>query len=225
MAWFEPEILDFFADLEFNNNREWFELNKKRYEATVKKPMEAFAAEMIGRMQQIEPQISMTPKDAVFRIYRDIRFSKDKTPYKTNAGMYISPSGKNHFGTPGVYFHIDARSMGIASGYYAPDPAQVRAIRAHIVANLDEFSSLLADAEFSKLFGTFAGEKSKVIPSEFRPAAETQPLLLNKQFYYWAPFDGNDVVRDDLADLIIRHYLAARPMNACLTAGIKEKEM
>ena len=224
MAWFEPDILDFFIDLEFNNNREWFELNKKRYEATVKKPMEAFAAEMIGRMQQIEPLISMTPKDAVFRIYRDIRFSKDKTPYKTNAGMYISPSGRNHFGSPGVYFHVDARTMGIASGYYAPDPAQVRAIRAHIVANLEEFAQLLAEPEFRQLFGTFAGEKSKVLPTEFRSAAEMQPLLFNKQFYYWAQFDGTEVSRDDLPDLIIQHYLTAKPMNAFLAAGLKEKE-
>jgi uncharacterized protein (TIGR02453 family) len=225
MAWFELEMLDFFADLEFNNNREWFEQNKKRYEAKVKKPMEAFAAEMIGRMQQIEPQVSMAPKDAIFRIYRDIRFSKDKTPYNTNAGLYISPSGKNHHGSPGVYFHVDARSMGIASGYYTPEPAQVRAIRTHIAANLDEFAELLAEPEFHSLFGTFAGEQNKVLPAEFRSVAEIQPLIFKKQFYYWAQFDATEVARDDLADLIIRHYLAAKPMNAFLTTGIKELEI
>ena len=225
MAWFELEILDFFADLEFNNNREWFELNKKRYESVVKKPMEAFAAEMIGRMQQIDPRISMAPKDAMFRIYRDIRFSKDKTPYKTNAGMYISASGKNHHGIPGVYFHIDAHSMGIASGFYAPEPAQVRAMRTHIAANPDELNALLEEPAFKALFGTFAGEKNKVLPVEFRAAAEIQPLLYHKQFYYWAPFEATEVVREDLADLIIRHYEAARPMNAFLTEALKELEV
>ncbi len=91
MAWFKAEVRDFFLELELNNNREWFEKNKKRFETKVRAPMEAFAAEMIGRMQQIDPQISVTPKDAIFRIYRDIRFSKDKSPYKTNLGL--PPSG------------------------------------------------------------------------------------------------------------------------------------
>ena len=220
MAWFEADILDFFAELEFNNHKEWFEANKKRYENSVKKPMEAFAAEMIGRMQVIEPEISMTPREAVFRIYRDVRFSKDKTPYKTNAGLYVSPSGRNHLGKPGIYFHVDARKMGIASGYYGPDPQQVRAFRSFICANLEEFSQLLENVEFKRLFGTIAGEKGKILPQEFKAAAEIQPLIFNKQFYYWAEFDATDVFRDDLPELILEHYLAAKPMNAFLTRAL-----
>src|SRR4051812_26168228 len=112
MAWFTSDALDFFAELELNNDREWFEKNKKRYESSVKKPMEAFAAEIIGRMQKDDPEINMQPKEAVFRIYRDTRFSKNKTPYKTNAGMAVSRGGKTDHTHPGVYFHMDARTMG-----------------------------------------------------------------------------------------------------------------
>ena len=221
MAWFEPEILDFFADLEWNNNRPWFELNKKRYERYVKQPMEGFAAEIIKRMQAIDPNISMTAKQAVFRIYRDVRFSKDKLPYKTNAGLYVSAGGRDHHGVTGIYFHVDAKIMAIASGYYSPTPPQIRAIRNYIAANLDEFAELLELPEFMNLFGTIAGERSKVLPAEFKDTAKLQPLLYQKQFHYWAEFDGNKVVSDDLPDLVIQHYQAARPMNAFLTKGIQ----
>lgn len=232
MAWFDRDILDFFAELEANNEREWFERNKKQYERSVKEPMTLFAAEMIGRLQKIDPSISMMPKDAVFRIYRDIRFSKDKTPYKTNAGMYISPSGPDHTGRvhsgrvhtgrPGMYFHVDARRMGIASGYYTPTPEQVHAIRTHISANPEDFERCLADSEFVTAFGTIAGEKNKVLPQEFRAAAQAQPLLFLKQFYYWAEHPATDALREDLPEVIVRHFKAAQPMNAFLTGAFPE---
>jgi len=213
MAWFSPDILDFFAELELNNDRSWFEANKKRYESSVKRPMENFAGGVIERMQAIDPAINMTPKDAVFRIYRDVRFSKDKSPYKTNAGLYVSSSGRDHHGRPGIYFHVDARQMGIASGFYQPQPAHVKAIRLLIASQPDEFNRLVTDSLFQSRFGTIAGEKGKILPAELKAAAEAQPLIFNKQFYYWAEFDGMEVQRDDLLDLIIDHYHAAMPMN------------
>jgi len=220
MAWFERDIVDFFVELEANNDRAWFERNKKRYERSVKGPMEIFAGEMIGRMQAVDPGISMTPKEAVFRIYRDVRFSKDKSPYKTNAGLYISSGGKLHAGRPGVYFHVDARTMGIASGYYMLEPNHIQAIRTHISKHLKEFSQLLADPDFKKAFGTVIGEKNKVLPQEFRAAAVEQPLIYNKQFYYWAEFDASESLRDDLADMVMAHVSAAEGMNAFLTAAL-----
>jgi len=98
-------------------------------------------------------------------------------------GSKCKVCGKSHTGRPGVYFHVDARSMGIASGYYNPEPAQVRSIRTHICTHLDEFANLLEDPEFKELFGTIAGEKGKVLQAEFREAAASQSILFNKQFY------------------------------------------
>src|SRR6185312_15337879 len=120
---------------------------------------EAFAAEMIGRMQQIDPRISMLPKDAVFRIYRDIRFSKDKTPYKTNAGMAISHGGKGDHTTPGIYFHMDARTLGVATGLYMLEPSQLQAVRSLLASEPAEFQKLLQDPKFKDRFGTIVGEK------------------------------------------------------------------
>jgi len=220
MPWFQPDILDFFAELEFNNNREWFQQNKKRYEKSVKVPMEAFAEEMIERMRQLDPEIVMTPKDAVFRIYRDTRFSKDKTPYKTNAGISISPGGKTQFNRPGVYFHVDAHNMGVASGYYRPGPVQINAIRAYIASHLEEFAVLLEEPNFKTYFGAVAGEKNKILPQELKAPAAIQPILYNKQFYYWSEHEPTEVLRDDLPDFIIALYQAATPMNAFLAAAL-----
>ena len=216
VAWFSNETLDFFGELELNNDRDWFAKHKKHYEKFVKEPMELFAAEMIERMKQINPEISMQPKDAVFRIYRDTRFSKDKTPYKTNAGISIARGGKTHAST-GVYFHLDAHKMGIASGRYFLEPPQLAAIRSHIAKNLDEFEKLLADKDFKERFGTVAGEKNKILPADLREAAAKQPLLFNKQFYYWAEHDGANALRDDLADFVMLHVRAAVPMNTFLS--------
>lgn len=220
MAWFDLEILDFFAELELNNNRDWFRVNKDRYEKIVKEPMETFAAEVIRRMHELEPTIDLAPKDAVFRIYRDTRFGKDKTPYKTNAGISVTAGGKRHFDKPGVYFHVDARIMGIASGYYTLESPQINSIRRYIASHMEEFDLLLSDQMFTETFGTIKGERNKVLPPELKSEAAAQPLLYNKQFYYWAEFSGAEIVRDDLADLVIHTYQAAVPMNEFLSASI-----
>src|SRR5207253_2054053 len=101
---------------------------------SVKNPMEALAAELIERMKALDPTIDMLPKDAVFRIYRDTRFSKDKTPYKTNAGLAVSSGGKHSHGHSGVYVHLDPRSFAVASGHYFLEPQQLTAMRRHIIA-------------------------------------------------------------------------------------------
>lgn len=216
MPWFTQDAIDFFRELELNNNREWFEKNKKRYEANVKKPMEAFADHMIERMREILPDIDTTGKKAVFRIYKDTRFSKDKTPYKINAGMHINSAAKSDMDIPGLYFHIDPRVMGIASGLYMVEPPVVKKVREYLVANLDEFNKQLEDKEFKKHFGTIKGETNKILPPEIKEAAAKQPLLFNKQFYYWAEYEAEDALREDLDEFLMSHMRACRKMNEFL---------
>jgi uncharacterized protein (TIGR02453 family) len=221
MSWFSRDTFEFFHDLEQNNDRDWFAQNKKRYEASVKNPMLELAAEMIERIGKIQP-ISMLPKDAVFRIHRDTRFSKDKSPYKTNAGMLISKGGKGDHATPGLYFHIDAQGMGVASGCYMLETDQLRAVREHIIGNLDEFQRLLDGAPFKERFGSIQGEKNKVLPAELRDAASKQPLLFNKQFYYWAQYGQEEALRDDLPEFLMQHLEAAQPMNAFFESALAQ---
>lgn len=220
MPWFTQDTIDFFRELELNNNKEWFEKNKKRYEANVKKPMEAFADHMIELMREILPDIEMTGKKAVFRIYKDVRFSKDKTPYKTNAGMHVNCAGKGDMATPGLYFHIDPRVMGIASGCYQLEPPAIRKMRDYLAANPDEFEKQLADKDFVKFFDGIKGGVNKILPPDLKEAAAKQPLILNKQFYYWAEHEAEEALREDLDEYLMAHMRACRRMNEFLVKGL-----
>jgi uncharacterized protein (TIGR02453 family) len=224
MGWLLPDTIDFFRELELNNDREWFASNKVRYETSVKRPMETLADELIQRLKTIDPAISMTGKEALFRIYRDVRFSKDKLPYKTHAGMAITRGGRSDFSVTGLYFEVGPREMGVAGGYYFLEPEKVRAMRRYLAENLDELESRLSEPWFKRLYGTIEGDRNKKLPPEFRAAAERQPIMLNKQFYYWAPYDAEEALRDDLPDFIFEHYRAALPMNAFLSQAFLATE-
>lgn len=217
MSWFTPDAIAFFAELEQNNEKAWFEANRKRYEKSVKAPLLEFAAEMIERMREIDPEITMLPRNAVFRIHRDTRFSKDKAPYKTNAGLVVTRGEKHNPGVPGLYFHFDSTQMAIASGLYFIEPAQLKLIREHIAKNLDEFDALLSDKSWREHFGEMVGEKNKKLPPELNEAAQRQPLLFNKQFFYWAQHPTSEITREDLPDFVMSHIRAAQPMNQFLT--------
>lgn len=216
MPWLTREAADFLGELALNNDREWFAANKKRYESSVKLPMERLAEELIPRMQAYDSAIAMTPKQAVFRIHRDTRFAKDKAPYKTNAGMSISSVGRHGTGKAGLYVHLEATRFGIASGYYFLEPAQIATVRRHLMANPAELQSQLEDPAFVKYFGEIAGERNKILPEEFKEAAKNLPLLLNKQFFYWAEYDPTESERDDLPEFIMAHVQACWPMNTFL---------
>jgi len=221
MAWFSEDLSAFLRDLSENNNKEWFEANKKRYENSVKKPLEAFAGELIPRMQLIDPSITTTPKQAVFRIYRDTRFSKDKAPYKENAAMVIAPGGRHEPGKVGLYFNTDKEQMVIASGLYFVEPAQLAKVRQHIVDTGPELRRLLADKDFVQHFGELQGEKNKVLPAEFKAAAVVEPLVANKQFFYWASYPAKELLREDLPDFVMAHMLACQPLNLFLTTPLR----
>lgn len=220
MAWFTPDAIAFFKELAENNSKAWFEPNRKRYEKSVKQPMLEFAAEMIERMRRIDPEITMLPRQAVFRLHRDTRFSQNKAPYKTNAGMVITRGAKHDPGRPGLYFHFDAERMVVASGCYFLLPPQVKTIRGFIAGHLDEFQGLLDDPGFQEAFGTVAGEKNKVLPPELKDAAARQPLIYNKQFFYWSEHPAQEITREDLPDFVMARIEAAQPMNAFLCRGL-----
>ncbi|MCB0846293.1 MAG: DUF2461 domain-containing protein, partial [Bacteroidetes bacterium] len=104
MPYFTPDYIAFFEELARNNTKEWFDQNRSRYEKSVKKPFYAFVERMIDLISEDDPAVMITPKDAIFRINRDIRFSNDKTPYKTNFSAVVSPGGRKEMVTPGLYF-------------------------------------------------------------------------------------------------------------------------
>lgn len=213
MAYFTSEFHQFFTDLRANNEREWYHENKKRYEKHVKQPMQAFITALIDQMQIHDPSIAITHKDAIFRIYRDTRFSKDKTPYKTNTSAVVSRGGRKDMTSPGLYIELNDEKVALYSGIYMPNPKQVKRIREEIVSNMEEFQTLVDAPAFQEKFGgIIRGDKHKRIPKEFVDAAEQQPYLFNKQFYYFNELEPALALSDDLPNICIEYYLAARPL-------------
>ncbi len=222
MAYCTPDFLQFFAELRDNNEREWFHAQKKRYEKSVKKPFESLIAAIIERIQIEDPSLIITPKECIFRIYRDTRFSKDKTPYKLHASAAINHKGRKDHSQPGIYLQANDETFGIYSGVYRPDTKTLKRIRESMVMHADEFATLIADDTFRSRFGEILGEKNKRLAKEFHEAAEQQPLLFNKQFYYCKALDAESLLSDDVVDTVMDYYQASRPLSAFFTEAMQE---
>jgi uncharacterized protein (TIGR02453 family) len=223
MQHFSPDFAQFFKDLAAHNDRDWFHANKKRYEQSVKKPFEAFVQELIDLLRTVDKGVDIAPKDAIFRIHRDTRFSADKTPYKLNAGAIVSSGGKSDHLKPGLYVELGPEKLAVYGGIYMPDKDQLAAIRGHIAANLKKFDALLDHADFKRVFGTVHGERNKVLPKELKDAAAKQPILFNKSFYYYAHLPAEDLTRPDLARTMFDMHLAGRPMGDFLYQPLAKK--
>ena len=213
MAFFNSDYLLFFQELAQNNHKEWFDLNRLRYEKNVKVPFRDFTQVAIDTIAKSDTQFKdLLAKDCVFRINRDIRFSKDKIPYKTMCSAVISPNGKKSKAINGIYFEFTPEHVRFYGGIYSIEKEDLYAVRAGIVANLNEFTSLLEDAEFKKVYGHILGEKNKIIPTEFREAANDQALIYNKQWYFFVEYPAEDILKEDVLNKLIHAYNVAIPI-------------
>jgi len=149
MAYFTKDFTNFFKELAGNNNRDWFMANKSRYEESVKKPFELFIEDMITRLSKEDKRINMTAKESIFRIYKDVRFSKDKTPYKISASALISPGGKKDKSTPGVYLELTAEHVRFYSGSHVLEKDQLQKVRSYIADNLKAFDKVISAKDFT----------------------------------------------------------------------------
>ncbi len=208
---------DFFAELELNNYREWFNDNKKRFISDVKEPFEELTADVISKMKKVDPEIAVEPKDCVFRIYRDTRFSKDKTPYKTHMAAVVGRGGRRDHEWPGIYFQVNAHGISIAGGCWKPSKERLYRIREKIAEDPKAFRKIVDAKKFRETFGEIGDEKNKIIPKEFREAAEKAPEIFNKSFHYWRSYNGKKYVTDaQLAKNIVDHYKLAGKFNSFL---------
>ncbi len=212
-AYFTNDFAKFFKELERNNNKDWFDANRKRYEESVKKPFHDFMNAVAGELQKVYPKSSMRDNIKIFRINRDIRFSKDKTPYKTHMAGMVSPVDKKDMTSPGFYTQANHNDIRVYSGVYMPDKDQLEAIRDHIVDNMKEFDKLVNDKKFKLVFGEILGEKNKRLPKEYQEAAEKQPFLYNKGFYWFFKLSPKDLTSDKLVKTLIDNYKKAMPLN------------
>jgi len=213
MAFFTDDFSAFFKELAKNNNRDWFQDNKKRYETSVKKPFEAFVTEMLGRISAADPSVQITAKDAILRINRDIRFSKDKTPYNLHRTAILSAGGRKNKEIPGLFLRLSPEMIAVMAGAYVVGKESLQRIREAITFDRNSLSNIIDNKTFIEKFNSIRGEQNKRIPKEFQAAAAENPLVANKQFYLMAELSPDWITKDDLADHLMTYYHAARPLN------------
>ncbi len=221
MKYFTQDYLEFFKELAAHNHKDWFDENRKRYEKNVKDPFKKFIEDLITETHKIDPSVTIEAKDAIFRINRDIRFSKDKTPYKLDRSAIISSGGRKDHSIPGFYIALGPEHTSIGGGAYFLKPDQLTAVRQHIVNHPKEFEKLLKDKTFKKYFDGIKGEENKRLPKEFQEAGVEQPMLYKKQFFFMKTDDPELILKDDFMDYCLENFKAAQPVQQFLKEGMR----
>jgi len=213
MAYFTKDYLDFFIELAPNNNKDWFDANRKRYESSVKKPFTAFVQHMITLFEKYDARYKDLEAGAcIFRINRDIRFVKDKSPYKSFCSAVIAPNGKKSDSVHGIYFECGPEALRVYGGIYEAAKEDILAVREGIADNLPAFKKLRTAPAFTEIYGSIQGEKNKILPAELKEAAAKEDLIFNKQWYFMAEFPAEELLSDTLDALLERCYLAGKPL-------------
>ena len=180
----KPDFFEFFIELSANNRKSWFDENRSRYEQDVKKPFEMLVADLLSAFAKHQnAEVAIRPGDCIFRINRDIRFSKDKTPYKLNRSAVISLVGKKSLGPDGFYFEAGPEQCAFYAGFYMPEKEQRLQIRRHIAGNPEIWEKIKAEKGFKNTFGQILGEKQKRIPAEYTSVKKLPEEIYNTQFY------------------------------------------
>ena len=204
--------LHFLKKLKINNNREWFDSNKTEYLAS-KEIFEEFVSELIKGINKFDKKVSLDlkPKDCTFRIYKDVRFSKDKTPYKNNMSASINPGGKKS-NIPGYYFHLEPDACFLAGGVYMPMPDVLKAIRQEIDYNPLPLINVLKSASFKKEFnGLDEEDKLKNPPKGFNKDHAHSEILKNKHFIVSQKFEHKVILKKEGLSKTLDSFKAMYP--------------
>jgi uncharacterized protein (TIGR02453 family) len=210
---FPHEGIDFLKSLKRNNNRPWFEKHKPDYESFVKLPMQSLIVALRPHFERFAPEFDINPKRSIFRIYRDVRFSKDKTPYKTHAAAHFVLRGKpKGVEGSGYYLHIEPGEVFIGGGIYMPDNDQLKKIRSAIADHSGQFLSIVRLPKFKKIFGKLEGEKLQRVPKGYDPDHPMAEWLKHKQFFVWIEWTESKCLKDKFVAEVAEVYKAATPL-------------
>ncbi|MGI9550150.1 MAG: DUF2461 domain-containing protein [Aurantibacter sp.] len=214
--------LKFLKDLKANNNRDWFMANKPRYE-TAKKEFEEFMDNLLMEIAKFDPSIGHHKgKDTIFRIYRDVRFSKDKSPYKTHMGAHVTSAAKKSeiHSRAGYYIHIGPGESMLAGGAYMPQGSWLKGIRNEIAHNAKAFKKILNSKSFKEYFGEFEGEQLKTAPRDFPKDHPEIELLRYKSFLATHKCKDADVTSPDFLKHAGKTFKALYPFDQFLNEAI-----
>ena len=220
---FSPQLLAFLDELAANNNRRWFEENKPRYEALVREPCLDFIAAMAGPLADFAPRFLAWPKKtggSLMRVYRDTRFSKDKTPYKTNVGIQFRHEMGRDVHAPGFYIHIARDEVFIGAGAWRPAADALTAIREQIVEHSGSWRKIRDGRGFRRHF-ELAGDTLKRAPRGFDPDHPCIDDIRRKDFVALARLAHEDLFRPGLVDRLSRSYAHAAPFMRFLCTALR----
>lgn len=220
---FTPELFDFLRELRVNNNRDWFQKNKPRYEANVRNPALQFIAAMAPALQALSPHLVADPRPvggSLFRINRDIRFAADKSPYKTAVGMSFGHDRGREGAAPGLYLHLAPDESFGGGGIHMPDGPTLTRIRDAIVADRDGWRRTITDPQFAPAF-TLMGEALKRAPAGYDPNHPHVADLKRKSFVWHVRFDEADVCASNFAERFLTACRRAGPFNRFLAGALE----
>jgi uncharacterized protein (TIGR02453 family) len=213
-------FIQFFIELAQNNHKDWFDKNRSRYEADIKKPFTDLVDSLILELRDQENLNDLSAKDCIFRINKDVRFSKDKLPYKLQMGASICKNGRKDMENPGLYFELGPEFLNIYTGIYMPEKETLERIRIYLSQNIENFYNITSDKSFVKNFGQIKGEKNKILPQSLKESGIKHPILFNKQFYIMHQINIEKVIQKDIKNYILNIYNTAHSFNEFLRNAI-----
>ena len=216
-----PHTFQFLRELAENNDRPWFQANKKRYEEA-RANFEDFIGRLILRIAEFDPEIiKLEPKKCIFRIYRDTRFSPDKRPYKTNLGAHLVAQHSRPHDRAGYYIHLQPGNCFLAGGAYMPPSSWLNAIRSAIAEDGDQLKEIISSPNFKKYFGEMQGEKLKTSPRDYPADHPHIELLRHKSFLGTHTLSEKQMCSDDFIDHAVTVFKALKPFDDFLNNTLR----
>jgi uncharacterized protein (TIGR02453 family) len=211
----QPASLKFLRSLKKNNSKTWFDANRKSYDAA-KEDFANFIQELIDRHAKSDPTIKdLSARSCLFRINRDIRFSKDKSPYKSNFGASINRGGRKSMNTAGYYFHLEPGKSFAGGGIYMPAPEELRKLRQEIDYNLDGFTKIVKSKKFKSVYGDLDHSAELTlsrVPKGYDPGNPAADYLKLKSYIAMIPLSDADLTSKDLVKKTIGAFGALQPL-------------
>lgn len=217
------EILDFLRELACNNNRDWFNAHKDWYKRCHEK-VEAFTALWLEQMKELDPELAgLQPKDCIWRIYRDVRFSHDKRPFKVWFGIFAAAKGGRKSDRGGYYVHLEPNHCMFGGGIWCPNKDLLHALRKEVMANYEEVEEIFSNPMTNKYFQDFDTDQMlKKVPQGFPADFKHTDWLKRKAYTYSTPLTDEEVCATDFLDKVMEISQAAKPINDFLNYTFEE---
>jgi uncharacterized protein (TIGR02453 family) len=220
------DSLQFLDDLKANNNRDWFLDNKKRYEV-FKKDYQQLVGDFLDAMKPLDPSLEMLEvKNCTFRINRDIRFSKDKSPYKDHIGVWLS-SGSKGMNRSGYYVHIARTGSFIAGGFYCPEAEDLKKVRKEIAYFHEDLEEIINNKNFQKEFGDFDRNEKNLLKNPPRGYEKDHPaieFLKLKSFETSQKFNIEEVLKEDFVAKMTKKLIVLKPLNDFINRAVTSED-